>query len=129
MELKPAVRNPTLFGIRTFTVFVFLIQNKVTKLFLFNFRQNSIPLPARSVRVAQQADRSPHHLHERPAQDPLKVCAQEVCYDVKGGQHQGMLKVLRGQEPVQRVQVPLRVNASGHLPDAVVRPPQQVHAP
>ena len=99
------------------------------KIFVNFFRQNSISLPARSVRAPQQAERPPDHLHERHAQDTIKVCPQEVCHDLKGGQHQGLLKVLRGQEPVQRVQVPLRVNASGHLPDAVVRPPQQVHAP
>ena len=37
--------------------------------------------------------------------------------------------MLRRQKPVQRLQVSVRVDSSGHLPDAVVRPAQQVHAP
>ena len=37
--------------------------------------------------------------------------------------------VLRGPEPVQRLQVPVRRQLAGRLPHAVVRPAQQVHAP
>ena len=39
------------------------------------------------------------------------------------------LPVLRGSEPVQRLQVPVRRQLAGRLPLAVVRPAQQVHAP
>ena len=39
------------------------------------------------------------------------------------------LVVLRGSEPLQRLQVPVRRQLAGRLPHAVVRPAQQVHAP
>ena len=77
----------------------------------------------------QQTDRPADHLDELyERQDSLQAGAQEVHHDVEGDQHQGLLQVLRGPEPLQRIQVPVRGHAPRCLPHAVVRPTQQIHA-
>jgi hypothetical protein len=36
--------------------------------------------------------------------DPREVCAEEVQYDLEGAGHEGLQQVLRGPQPLQRLQ-------------------------
>ena len=56
------------------------------------------------------------------------MCLQKVCSDYQSARYERLPAVLCGAQPLQRLQVPVRRHALQHLPHAVVRATQQVHA-